>query len=462
MIAALVAGLLLAVPAPALTPTLTLGQALHEARADNPDLKAMRARLAQAHEMAKKLWASYLPHLSAAGSYTYNNVEATFSLPAGYYVRDVLSPQGPPASPEGTPFSPQHPPGMPSDYIIYPSGFESLTVQKKNQVGGQIELRQALLAPSLVPAIQAAYLGEEEVSLDLVHARRQVLFAVAQLYYGAVAAREATRVQEEQLATQRAHIEDAKVRLKAGTVPKIVLLRAQIDEAAAEQDLVRAKNAYLSAKSALAALLARDPDFEVKRPPDPPPPPPLGDLEKLATRRADVLAAEKGLEAAQEGSTAAKLGYLPTLGLDAAYRASNVSGFTASDTSWFVTLGLDWTLYDGGLREADLREAGDKEAEAQAEVESARVKAEDELRRARLDYESARANQRKATEEEKLARENQQLVMVGFRAGATTELQVDDANTELRRAELGRIAETLDAQLAVLELAHAAGTFDPK
>jgi outer membrane protein TolC len=156
------------------------------------------------------------------------------------------------------------------------------------------------------------------------------------------------------------------------------------------------------------------------------------------------------------------LSYLPNVGVQAAVRESNVAGFTAQTRTWFATLGLNWTLWDGGLREASLKEGAAREAEAEAALKSARLKAADEVRRARLDLDSARENRLKAEETVKLAREGRDLVEVGFKAGTSTYVEVADATTALVGAELGRIAETLNARLAVLKLAKAAGAFDPR
>ena len=100
-------------------------------------------------------------------------------------------------------------------------------------------------------------------------------------------------------------------------------------------------------------------------------------------------------------------------------------------------------------------------AEAHHALRGARAKAEDELRRALLDLESARANRVKAEEQLKLARENAALVKSTYDAGAATYLEVTDANSALLGAELTFLSETLNADLAVLKLQKAAGAFDP-
>jgi outer membrane protein TolC len=86
-------------------------------------------------------------------------------------------------------------------------------------------------------------------------------------------------------------------------------------------------------------------------------------------------------------------------------------------------------------------------------------RAVEEVRRARLERDSAVANRVKAEEELALARENQKLVEVNFKAGAATYLEVSDANTALAAAELSVITETLNADLAALRLLQTSGGF---
>ena len=152
--------------------------------------------------------------------------------------------------------------------------------------------------------------------------------------------------------------------------------------ARAEQDVRRAENSYASAKVALATLLSRDDaNFEVQAPE--PPAPPEGSPEdlvaKAASERLDVLAANKSIELAKKGKQGALAKYLPNLFLTGAYRWANVKGFTGESTSWNVGLALSWNLFDGGLREAELKEHDSKIVEAKAARRSAELKARDDL-----------------------------------------------------------------------------------
>ncbi len=403
-------------------PVLTLEQALREARQKNLDIQQAEARLRQAEQLSWKAWSAYLPQISAQGGYTYN--EPAVALPAG-----TLGAESP-----------------------------AVVITPRDQLAAQAEARQALIAPALWPSIAAAYTGERVANLNVENARREVLFGVAQAYYAVANLRQLVVVAERQLALTREREKDARVRFQAGASPKVALLRAEIDRAQAEQDLKRSQNAYQSARLALATLVGRPVDFEVEIPPAPRPP--EGDPEAAALRdRPDVLAAASSVDLAKQQRTATWLKYAPSVGAFGQLRWTNFSGFSGSETTWAAGVGLSWNLLDGGLREAQIREANGKVAEAEAARQASEARAVEEVRRARLDMESALANKAKAGERVALARENERLVSVSYKAGSATYLESTDATESLRQAEISLVAESLAADLATLRLQKAAGSF---
>jgi len=431
--------------------TLTFQEVLTRMESQNLELQSARARLAQAQELSAKAWSGYLPQITAGASYTRNSDEATLQLPTGYAIRDQGTPQNPDV--QG--------PGVPTNLSLVPTGFIEAPIQRYNQLGAQVQLNQVLIAPALCLAIKSAGIAEEVAALNVESARRELLFGAAQLYFGAAGLKEAVTVQERLLEVQIAREKDAQVGFDAGAQPKVALLRAQIDKARAEQDLVRSRNAYLSTLQALATLLNEPADFDVVVPEEPVMPEGIEDLERAVQERPEVAAARRSVELAEAGRSGVKWKYSPSLGLSAAYRWANVGGFTGKNTSWLVTVGLQWVLWDGGLREAELREGSAKIAEAKANASAAENRVRDEVRRALLDLASARANRLKAERQLQLAREGQRLVDVSFKAGTATYLEVTDANTALAASETGFVGETLNASLAALRVLKAAGKFAP-
>jgi outer membrane protein TolC len=402
----------------AATPVLTLDEALKAARENNLDLKVARARLEQSQLLTRRAWAGYLPTVAVGATYTRQR-EITLDF-----------------------------------------GGAPVTVQPGDQFGAQAEVRQALIAPSLWPAIRSAGIAEDVAELNTENARREILFAVAQSYYGAASFQEAIRASQFLLEVNTARESDTQKRFDAGTVTRVALLRAQLDRARAEQDLLRARNAYASARLALATLLQRDADFTLELPPVPQVPAANEDLTTQALeKRPDVLAQRRNLDLALSRRQGVWFSYAPSLGFSGVYRYTSAASVFAQPHTWALTLSAQWTLWDGGLREINLREESARVAEATALQKQSEARATEEVARARLEYENARANLSKAEEALGLARETQRLTEISFKAGVATYLEVADANAALTSAEVGAISERLQTSLAALRLLRAAGVF---
>lgn len=432
-------------------PTLTLDEALEEAAAHNLDLVAARARLEQAELLNRKAWAAQFPTLSAGGNYTHNSNAASLAFATGYAIRDVgvTWPQDSAALP-----------GKATTLAMVPTGFVESQVQVVDQLGGQLQVQQPFLVPAVWSAIHTSKLAEDVSRSNAAAVRREVLFQTAQLYFAAATWSRSVEVQQQLLESTRAHEADARARYEAGSGQKLALVRARIDRLKAEADVLRAQNSLSASKSALATMLGRETPFELAAPAEPQvPASPEALLQGAATHRVDVRAAQQSEALARAAHDGVWLKYLPNVGLNAAYKLSNSKGFTNSYDSWNVGVSLVWTLWDGGLREAELRESAAKVRETTATRESAELKAKDEVRRALWDLENALANYAKATEQVTLAREQMGLVEASFKAGAANSLEFTDARAALLNAEVGVLTEALNRALASLKVLYAAGVF---
>jgi len=458
-------------PAPSSAlPILTFSQALEEAEQQNPDFAAARARLSQVATVGSKAWAGYLPQLKGQGGYTRNSREAAFSMPTRYVVRDMGQATGP-VFDSSRPAGMDNPPGSPTDFVAM--GVEPMTIpiQVKNQWGAQLSLTQGIVLPEVFVAIRNASLVKESATLSVESARREILFGTARAYLGASALRESLDVQEAMLEVRRGFERDAQAQFEAGAVAEIAVLRAAQERANQEQSLERTRASYVVAKSALAALLARPLDFEVQRPseasdeafvvlgtvPGDTTPSEEEMLQNALGLRPEVAAARKSFEYAEGQKSGVIARYLPNLVASANFNTSNVSGFSGGKNTWNVGVGLSWNLFDGGLREAQLRESSATLAEARAQLRAAEEKVRDEVRSARAELFASEMNLRTAQKTAVLAQKSAELVKHNFDAGVATYLEVTDANTALASAKLGEVTEALNVRLARLSLSKAMG-----
>ncbi len=430
-------------PADATGPVITLDDALQAAAQRNLDLKALSAQLDQAQEITWKALSLYLPQVTVGGSYTkQDEVKIPTAVPQGSSIVD------PHANPQ----------------VFERVEVTNIEQQKDGLLAAQASASQMLVSARLFFAIRGARATEKAVSLNLENGRRQVLFGVARAYYGAAALKETLGVSQRLLEIAQRQEHDAQVRYGAGAIAKVGLIRAQIDRARAEEDVKRTRAQYLSAKVALAALLARDTAFEVTSPPEPALP--SADLDTLVSQairdRPDVEAARVQVKAEQENRNANRSRYLPDVQAFGRFLWANQKGLNQKNDAWYYGIQAQWTIFDGGLRESDIRESSARVTEAQARAEGAAVQTRQQVTTALLDLEQARANAQKSREQRDLAAENQRLVDVAYRAGTATAVEQADATAQLRNAEIQVATDTLNAQLAALNVLNAVGTFNPR
>ncbi len=432
-------------PADATGPVITLDEALRVAGERNLELQALEGQLDQAQEITWKALSLYFPQVTVGASYTLQEEQR----------QDVVFPLGA-ASPQ--------PGNLPPGTTAVNVGSASVVTQKNGLLGAQAEATQTLVSPRLFFAIRGARDTQRAAVLNIENGRRQVLFGVARAYYGVAALKEAIGVSERLLEIARRQEHDARVRYNAGAIAKVGLIRAQIDRARAEEDLRRARAQYLSAKVALAGLLARDTAFEVEAPPEPTLP--ATELDPLVTQaiesRPDVKAARSQQRAEEENRRAAWSRYFPDVQAFGQYQWSNMDVPGRDSGAWYGGVRLQWTILDGFRRESDIREANGRVAETRARAESAVVTVRTQVTQALLDLEALRSNAQKAREQRDLATENLRLVDVAYRAGTATAVEQADAVAQLRNAEILVTTERLNAQLAALNVLNVIGSFNPR
>jgi outer membrane protein TolC len=332
-----------------------------------------------------------------------------------------------------------------------------------NSIQGALAAEIPLFNGRAFPAIATANQLVDVAQLTEAQQRIELLLQVAATYYSGVQLRELYQVAFRLARSTRDHAIEAQARFEAGQIQRSAAVRARIDVLRADEEARRAVFSYLSTKSQLAQLLdRRDTAFELETPPDPPPAvrgayPEL--LDRALRDRPEMAASRANQEIAARLHTDAVLQFFPTLSANASYRYNNVEDFSGRNLTWAVTIALTLPLYDGGLRYVALKEADSKEREARQQTRAQVARIEDELRRGRLELESARALREEAEHALVYARENEELVRAQFEAGTATQVEVSDAESALFQSEATALEQRLAVQLAALRVARAVGAF---
>ncbi len=409
-----------AAPAPE-GPVLSLPDALEAARRQTPDLAVAAERVQQARNNVDRAWAAIKPTLTGLASATYNNLPS-FS------------------------FDPRQP------------------GERLNEAAS-LNFSWTFFNGRAFPALATAKQAVEVARLTETQQRREILLQVASIYFSGVGLRELANVAFHQSAVNRQHAAEAQARFEAGLIQRTAALRARIDVVRADEEARRALFSYAASKSQLAALLDRpDTAFELEEPARAPQEI-RGTFQALLQRamadRPELAAARANEEIAARLRTDAWAQFLPSLALNGAARLNNPSQAINGDHgTWAVTLALTLPLYDGGFRYVALRDAASQLRQAKAQTRSTTALVTDELRRAQIDLESARALREEAEQALTLGRENEELVRAQFDAGTATQVEVSDAEAALFQSEATALQQRLQVQLSALRVAKAVGAFD--
>lgn len=399
---------------------LTLDEALALGRKANRSLVAERARLAQAQANLDLAWTALFPTVAAQGKYTRNNREFSFPIAPG----------------------------------------QTLTIQPENQLDGVI----GFAAPLIVPA---AYVGVGAVETTVHAAEAQfeasmatVLFGVAQAFYAAAIADEVVSARLSNIDVARATLENARTRFENGSVTKVDVDRAELALVRAEQAARESRFAQAQSYRALATLIQSDREFKVRPAPSPAEAAEEnGSLESALHLRPEFRALELGTKSAEAQGRAQAWRWAPSLSAFGNLHVFNYDNFAGDHHAWAVGLQLDWTLYDGGVRDAQRHLANAQAQEAAAQAAVLRDAIRDDMVNGHGLLETKRHAQKAAEHSVALAMETLDLVRTQYEAGHSAQIDLLQAQDGLVAAKEALAQAHFEVAVADLTLRRASGAF---
>jgi outer membrane protein, heavy metal efflux system len=278
-----------------------------------------------------------------------------------------------------------------------------------------------------------------------VHLLRQEIAAQASQAYDALLV--ALRHQED-LTQAKALAQDfltkTEARLRAGTVPRLDVVKAKVDLAQAENDLIANERARATSRAALNRVLGRAPGAPVEATDSLDVPPPLPGLEELiqaaASTRPEAQIVSEQERGARAATRLAKQFWFPDLALTLS------RNYTAGDPpAWTTGLSATLPLFFWQHRKGDVAEAQHRELELQATQRDVLAQVELDVRTA---YAAADTAQRQALylRDELLpeAQEAYQIAATSYGLGGVSALALLDAKRTLLDAQ-NQLAEALGA-----------------
>lgn len=401
--------------------TLTLDQALTQARKRNRTMAVERARLQQAQTNVEQGWAALFPTVAAQGKYSHNYKEVALGF------------GGPP-----------------------------LLIQPSNQWDAAISFQAPIIAPAAYPALAALKAGARASEASFAVAETNLLVSVANTFYLASIADEVVVARQSNIQVARATLQNARTRHEAGTVTKVDVDRAELALVRAEQLEREARNGQARTYRALATLIQEDRPFKVAVQPVPPEMHDERELDLALKLRPEFRLLEESTRAAEAQADAHAWRWAPTVSAFGNARRFNYDNFVRDRHSWVVGAQLDWVLFDGGMRDAQRHYASAQAAESRARAEVLRDTIRDDLVDGRRQLETKQKNLEAAERSVALAKSTLELVRVQYEAGSVTQVDLLQAQDALVISQEALAQAHYDVAAADLLLRRAAGTFPAK
>ncbi len=406
-------------PPKAAAGSITLGEAVKRAVARNPSAEIAAEEIHRAEALAKQVRAAWLPTLNANGIYTRLDDDRRLN-------------------------------NDPNGRIIL----------AKNQLSGNVQLNVPLIAPRQWVAHARSKENIEVARAASMDTRREVALAAARAYLTVIAQRRVLNSAQRALNTARAHEEFASTRFQGGVGNRLDSVRASQERATAEVRVKTQLTALARAQEALGVVIGEEGSVDAAEDPALGTPPSIDSaIGEAQVRRADIAAQRSRVDVARKAVRDSWVEYLPVLSAVAQPFYQNPPTFSQPLTGWQAQLVLQIPIFDGGVRYGLAEEREAVEAQARSRLEGALRQARSEVR---IAFEAMRRADEAlvaARDGAKLAREALELAQLAYRAGATSNIEVVDAERRAHEAETGAAVAEDASRQARLDLLAACGRF---
>lgn len=329
----------------------------------------------------------------------------------------------------------------------------------------QPQTQTAFAATVSYPLLAATRWAEKNQAADRVatavaaaqEVRRQVAVSAAQAYLAVILAQRQAEITGRNRDTAQALEEYARTRYDAGQGSRLNHVRAEQQLASAEALVELAGLAVRRSQEALGVTVFAEGPVDARGEPVLPPPLPPVDDAWLALRP-DVRLGSLQLQAAERIASDAWKTWLPTVTASFTPRYITPAGLFEPSNTWRAFFQLEVPIFDGTLQPQKRAKLADREA-ARFRLDGLQNEARSERRVAE---EAVERNQRVAGSLRRAAEsaaEALRITEIAYRAGATTNIEVVQAQQAARNSEIEAALAEDRLRQARLDLLVALGQF---
>jgi outer membrane protein len=373
-------------------------------------------------------WGDVLPTVSTSARYSYGRSFGKYYVPEyGIYVED--------------PGTKSYSTGLSVSMTLFDGGLTWFSIKQSalERTSSRNELRQTIM---------------------------NTAYSVKQAYYGLVQAVLLKKVQEDALARSKKQLEVTTSKYELGSASLSEKLKAQVNVARDSVTLLQRDNDIKNAEFNLNLLLNRDVTQPVL---------PIDTLGQVAftlsldqcveTALADNPSLKKSdadYSAARVAVWNARSSWVPRVSASLGWgwnsrTASDWFKYRYENGSYSFGVNLSYNIFDGFRKKTNYSRARLAEATQRESHDAARNNLVYQVRQAYLDIETARLQYQAAQLAEQSAQEDMKLQSERYRLGASSILELLDAQYSLTNAQYSRIQSLYQLNLAVASMSKAMG-----
>lgn len=308
--------------------------------------------------------------------------------------------------------------------------------------------------------IDQAKRGVGVADLGVEKTKQRLKLDTTTAYFTILQTKNLVEVNQQSVSNLQEHLNSVQAKYDVGVVAKSDVLRAEVELANAQQNLIKAQNNYDLAVAGLLNTMTIDPGTELaltdtlnynkydKT---------LDDSLQAAQTRPDVAQAEENVKISETAVKMAKSGKLPSVSLSASngWNGSVLPG--SGDDDWSVGLSASWSIFDAGSTSAKVKQADASLDKAKEQLVQVKNSAALEVRQNYLSMQEA--EKRIDTNKVAVGKAEEDLVIARekYNAGVGTNLDVIDAQLALTQAKTNEIQALFDYNVNVAKIDKAIG-----
>jgi outer membrane protein len=306
----------------------------------------------------------------------------------------------------------------------------------------------------------------EAVNYDLQSTLQTTVLNARNAYFNYLLAEQLLTVNEDALKQTQAHYDQAKILFEVGKQAKIAVIKAAVDVANAQVNMIHAQNTLKLARVQLetaAGISIKDPLVLTDS---------LGDFEdsismnnaltQALQKRPELLASKARLEAVRLQLKSARAAYFPSINASGGYdwRNSSTSTLPAPDWNnpgWNIGAALSIPLFQGGALHAGVRQAEAALQQATASFDATTLSVTQEVQQDVLQEIEARERISATAVLVEQSAESLRLSQERYRSGIATSLEITDAELTLANARSSHVQAQFDCRVAHAKLLLSIG-----